>query len=158
MPNIGAVLKEEIARLSRRSTKSLYIPLKKDVAALKHVVVEQRHAIEKLARDNARLVADLNSRLARLPDVPASEAQHVRISPRLIKVQRNRLGLSQDEFAHLLGVSGHSVFLWEHARTIPREKIKTRFAAVRQLGKREARQRLEAMESVNGNGQKAPVK
>lgn len=149
MPNIGAMLKEEITRLSRRSTKNIYVPLKKDVAELKRVVVEQRRTIERLAKDNVRLVADLNSRIARLPEVPQQQAEHVRISPRIIKAQRTRLGLSQDEFAKLLGVSGHSVFLWEHEKAAPRPKIKAAFAAVRQLGKREARQRLEAMASLS---------
>lgn len=148
MPNIGTVLKEEITRLSRRSTKSLYIPLKRDIVALKRTVVVHRRTIEKLAKDNARLVADLNSRIARLPEVSQQQAEHVRISPRIMKAQRTRLGLSQEEFAKLLGVSGHSVFLWEHEKASPRPKVKTAFAAVRQLGRREARQRLEAMASL----------
>lgn len=150
MPNFGVVLKEEIGRLSRRTAKVFYVPLKKDVAELKRVVVQQRRAIQKLERDNARLVADLSSRIARLPEVSAQDAEHVRISPRIIKAQRNRLGLSQDEFAELLGVSGHSVFLWEHEKSTPRPKIKAAFAAVRQLGRREARERLEAIATVKG--------
>ena len=154
MPNIGAVLREEITRLSRRTTTVFCAPLKKSVAGLKHIVVAQRRAIEKLAQDNARLIADLNSRIARLPGITEGQAAHVRISARIIRAQRARLGLSQDEFAKLLGVSGHSVFLWEHSKATPRPKVKAGFAAVRQLGRREARQRLEAMASVNGNRHK----
>lgn len=156
MPNIGAVLKGEITRLSRRTTKAFYSPLKKDVLELKRIVITQRHTIARLEKDNLRLVADLNARIARLPEVPASEAEHVRISPRIIRAQRSRLGLSQDEFARLLGVSGHSVFLWEHDKAVPRPRVKTAFAAVRQLGRREARERLEAMKSVNGSGHRQP--
>lgn len=148
MPNLGAVLKDEIRRLSRRSTKPLYMPLKRDVAELKRIVVDQRREIENLKRNNTRLLADLNSRIARLPEVPQQEAEHVRISPRIIKAQRTRLGLSQDEFAKLLGVSGHSVFLWEHEKAAPRPKVKAAFASVRNLGRREARQRLEAIASL----------
>ena len=133
MPNIGAVLRDEIGRLSRRTTKTFYSPLKRDVANLKRTVTEQRRAIEMLTRNNARLLADLNSRIANPPEVPAGEAERVRISPRIIKAQRVRLGLSQDKFAKLLGVSGHSVFLWEHAKATPRSKVKAGLAAVRQL-------------------------
>lgn len=154
MPNLGSVLREEIKRISRRSTKPLYAPLKRDLADLKRAVREQRETIARLSHDNARLVADLNARIARLPEISSQEAEHTRISPRIIKAQRVRLGLSQDEFAKLLGVSGHSVFLWEHEKSTPRPRVKTAFAAVRQLGRREARQRLEAMASVNGNGHK----
>jgi DNA-binding transcriptional regulator YiaG len=150
MPNIGAVLREEIGRLSRRTTKVFCSPLKKDVAALKHVVIEQRRAMQKLERDNTRLIKDLNARIVCLPEVSPQDAHKVRISPRIIKAQRTRLGLSQDEFAKLLGVSGHSVFLWEHAKANPRPRVKAGFAAVRQFGRREARQRLEAMAAING--------
>jgi DNA-binding transcriptional regulator YiaG len=155
MPNIGTVLREEITRLSRRSTKALFMPLKKDVAGLKHIVLEQRRTIEQLGRANARLIADLNSRISKLPEVSAQDAEHVRISPRLIKAQRGRLGLSQEQFGRLLGVSAHAVFLWEHAKATPRAKVKGSFAAVRQLGKREARQRLDAMAATSGNGRNA---
>lgn len=150
MPNIGALLREEIGRLSRRTTKAFCAPLKRDVAEVKRLVVEQRRAIEGLARDNARLVADLNARIAKLPDVPQEEARKVRISPRLILGQRNRLGLSQEEFGVLLGVGGHTVSLWEHAKVVPRPQVKPALAAIRHLGRREARQRLAAMAAVNG--------
>ncbi|HAZ08886.1 MAG TPA: hypothetical protein DCZ01_10285 [Elusimicrobia bacterium] len=153
MPDIGAVLKNEIKRLSHRTTKVFYSPLKKDVVELKRVVMRQRQAIQTLERNSARLIADLNSRIARLPEVTAQDAQKIRISPRIILAQRNRLGFSQEAFGRLLGVSTHTIFLWEHSKSTPRQKIKTAFAAIRHLGKREARQRLEAIASVNGGAQ-----
>ena len=52
-------------------------------------------------------------------------------------------------------MSAHAIFLWEHAKVTPRAKVKGAFAAVRQLKKRDARQRLEAMASVNGSGHKS---
>lgn len=157
MPNIGAVLRDEIARLTRRSTRPTIMPLKKDVSELKRIVREQREAIFRLSRDNARLIADLTSRIARLPEVSQQQALKVRISPRLIKAQRNRLNLSQEEFGKLLGVSGHTVFLWEHKKVAPRPKIRGAFAAVRQFGRREARERLQAMARVSGDGHRNGV-
>lgn len=151
MPNIGTILKDEIKRLSRRTTGPMYVPLKTDIAKLKRIVSQQKKAIHKLERDNARLMADLTSRIARLPSASENEAHKVQISPRIIRAQRARLGLSQREFGELLGVSTHSVFLWEKGITSPRPKVKVVFAAVRQLGRRDAQQRLEAMASVNGN-------
>lgn len=155
MPNIGTVLKEEIKRLSRRTTRPLYAPLKRDIAELKRLVSHQKKAIQKLERDNARLMKDLTSRISRLPEASEQEASKIRISPRIIRAQRTRLGLSQGEFGKLLGVSTHSVFLWEKGKNAPRPKVKSAFAAVRHLGRRDAQQRLEAMASVGGNGGRA---
>ena len=158
MPNIGSILKDEIKRLSRRTGKVFFSPLKRDLAKLKSIVTEQRGAIQRLERDNARLIADLNSRIAHLPEVPQEEAAHARISPRLILAQRKRLRLSQEELGHLLGVSGHTIFLWEHDKARPRAKVKAALAAVRHLGRREAREMLKAMASVNGGGHGASRK
>lgn len=154
MSNIGTVLKEEITRISRRSTRPIINPLRRDVIELKRLAREQRETIKRLERDNGRLIADLHSRIAHLPAISPQDAAHVRISPRLILAQRNRLGLSQEEFGKLLGVSSHTIFLWEHAKVDPRPRVKPAFAAVRHLGRREARERLEAMALVKGNGHK----
>jgi DNA-binding transcriptional regulator YiaG len=157
MPNLAAVLKAEIIRLARRSTRPLYVPIKKDVSALKRALVQQRRALAQLARDNARLVADLNTRLATPSIVSDAEIQHARISPRLIKAQRTRLGLSRDAFAKLVGVTGGAVLAWEGGKSKPRAAAKAALVAIRKLGKREARTRLEVLANTNGNGQrKAP--
>ena len=145
MPNIGAILREEIGRLSRRSTRSICVPLKRDVAGLRRAVAALRRENQKLMKDNARLMADLNSRLAALPAMPEEALKKVRISPRLVKVQRTRLGLSRQDFSRLLGVSAGAVLAWEGGRSKPREKAKAALAAVRRLGKREARRRLEVL-------------
>jgi len=153
MPNIATVLKEEITRLSRRAMGPAYRPLKKDVAWLKHQLAQQKRIVEQLRRDSARVVGDLNSRLAKPPAVSEKEAQHARISPRLIKAQRHRLGLSREDFGKLLSASAHSVYFWETDQAKPREKVKAALAGVRKLGKREARLRLEAIAKYNGHRQ-----
>ena len=150
MPNIGLILKDEITRLARRSTRQAYAPLKRDVVSLKHSVAQLKRQNQKLSRDNVVLMAELNKRMAALPAVSGAEAKKARISPKLIKSQRKRLGLSQQDFGKLLGASGGSVLAWETGRVRPREKVKAALAAVRKLQKREARRRLEAMTSRNG--------
>ena len=157
MPNLAAVLKTEIARLARRSTRPLYIPLKKDVAALKRALAQQRRLTAQLARDNARLVADLNSRHAAPSMASPDEVQHARMSPRLVRSQRARLGLARDSFAKLLGVTGGAVLAWESGRSKPRATAKAAIIAIRSLGKREARERLAAMVGANRD-HKAPAR
>lgn len=147
MPNLAAVLNAEIARLARRSVRPLYVPIKKDVAVLKRTISRQKRAIAQLQRDNTRLLTDLNTRLAAPPAATDAEVQHARISPRLIRSQRQRLGLSQTAFGKLLGVSGGAVLAWEGGKSKPRAAAKAALVAVRKVGKREARRRLEALAS-----------
>lgn len=150
MPNLAAVLKTEIARLARRSMRPLYVPIKKDVAALKRALAEQKRLTARLVRDNARLVADLNTRLAAPPTASEAEVKNARLGPALIHAQRKRLGLSRADFAKLVGVSGGAVLAWEGGKSKPRAAAKGVIVAVRKLGKREARERLAAMAGANG--------
>ena len=156
MPNLAAVLKAEITRLARRGVRPLYVPIKKDVAALKRALAQQKRLVARLEKDNVRLVADLNSRLAAPPTVTDAEVQHARLSPRLIRSQRTRLGLSRDAFGKLVGVSAGSVLAWESGKSKPRAAAKAALVAIRKLGKREARQRLVVLMGSNGS-RKAPL-
>ena len=149
MPNIGTVLREEIKRLSRRATRSIYMPLKKELTALKHAVAALKRENQKLLKENARLIVDLNTRMSALPPVSEEEIQGTRIGPKLILSRRKKLGLSREDFAKLIGVSAGAVMSWEMGKSKPREKVKAAFAAIRKLGKREARQRLEILSLVD---------
>lgn len=145
MPNIGALLKQEITRLARRAIKPAYAELKKDVAELKHRVARQRETIQALEKANAKLLSDFNTRTGKLSVPQQEETGKIRLGPKLIQAQRKRLGLSQQEFAKLLGVSTNTLWLWENGKTAPRAKTKAIFAVVRQLGRKEAKQKLQAI-------------
>jgi len=145
MPNIGAILKAEIVRLARRASKPELSSIKKELVDLKRRMSSQRKTIQALEHDNARLVADLNARSNRVA-VPAADGKvKIRLSPKLIRAQRKRLGLSQREFALLLGVSTNTLVLWETGKTAPREKTRPIFASIRKLGRREANAKLAAI-------------
>ena len=60
---------------------------------------------------------------------------------------RRKIGLSQDAFAKLVGVSSNAVYQWESKPGMLRLRDNTRAAllAVRKLGAREAKARLAAM-------------
>jgi DNA-binding transcriptional regulator YiaG len=157
MPNIGLILREEIQRLARRVSRQADAKLKKDIVALKHRVAELSRTARQLRRDNAKFMADLKKRLISPPSVVLKEFAHTRISPRLIRVSRARLGLPREEFAKLVGVSAGAVVAWEGGHSKPREEARKALIAVRKLGKREARWRLDAM-STTGNGHQAGPK
>ena len=60
--------------------------------------------------------------------------------------QRRKLGLSAADFGALLGVSGQSVYKWEHGEARPRARQLEAIAELRGIGKREAAARLEKLQ------------
>lgn len=157
MPNIGSLLKDEFNRLARRVARQADAKLKKDVVYLKHQVAELKRTSQRLQRDNAKLLADLTERLSAPPSAAPKDLKNARLSPRLIRAGRARLGLSREDFAMLVGVSAGAVLAWEGGRSKPREDARKALIAVRRLGRRDARWRLEAL-SADGNGHHATAK
>lgn len=144
MPNIGAVLREEIQRLARRVSRQADAKLRKDVVFLKRRVAELARTTEQLRRDNAKLLADYKERMTTPPTASGKEIEHAHLGPHLIRSQRARLGLSREAFGKLVGASAGAVLAWEGGRSKPRDKHRAALIAIRRLGKREARWRLEA--------------
>jgi len=141
MANLASLLNEQIRRLARRETRAqtqktrrLTAQHRRDLAALKRQVASLARAIAFLEKQERRRVAS--------PPAP-QDAKGVRFSTRSVKAQRARLGLSAKDFGRLVGVSALTVHSWESGKSRPRKKQLAGLAAVRRLGKREARKRLE---------------
>lgn len=144
MPNIAVVLKEEIVRLSRKEVKSQVGPLKKTVTEQRRTIAELKRQVAALQRNQAFLEKQEKRRLGKAPK--ASAAKGVRFSPKWLKADRQRLGLSAREYALLVGVSGLTIYNWEAGKSKPSAKTLAGWAAVRGIGKREAMRRLELLE------------
>lgn len=144
MPNIGAILREEIQRLARRVSRQADAKLRKDVVFLKRRIVELSRTTDQLRRDNAKLLTDYKARMTTPPVATGKEVEHAHLGPSLIRSQRARLGLSREAFGKLVGASAGAVLAWEGGRSKPRDKNRAALIAVRRLGKREARWQLEA--------------
>lgn len=142
MPNIAAVLKEEITRLARKEVKA-------QVSALKKSSAQHRRDLAALKRENAALskkVARLTKQLSNAKDSADSteeETSEIRFSPAWVSKHREKLGLSAADYASLVGVSHLTIYNWEHGRTRPQRRQLEAWAEVRKLGKREAWARLE---------------
>lgn len=143
MPNIGNVLKEEIVRLSRRESRS-------QVDSTRKATIRHRREIAALKRDMAQLgrqVALLSRKTLGAPAAVAAETngKSARFSAKSLRVHRERLGLSADDLGKLLGVSAQSIYNWEQEKARPRAELLAKVAALRAIGKRDAKSRLEQL-------------
>ena len=143
MPNIAAVLKQEVVRIARkeiraqtRVTKKAAAQHRRDLAALKRAVTELRREVAFLAGQEKR-------RVKSQPVETRSEG--VRFSPRWVKIHREKIGLSAADYGKLVGVSGLTIYNWESGKARPRPNLLPALAGVRALRKREALKRLELL-------------
>lgn len=152
MPNIASILKQEITRLARREARTLTKPLQRAVAQFRREIAE-------LKRRNAKAQLELK-RIKRLsgdaaaPKQAEDDTARARFSVVSVKSQRRRLNLSAAEFGKLIGVTGHTVYMWEHGVSRPRASQRAAFAGVRLLGKKAARARLEQLHAAQTKGRK----
>lgn len=147
MPDIARVLKEEIQRLARKEVKATTTALRKDNAVLKRVAADHKARIAKLERDNRSLLTDTAKRRSESLEVTDKEIDEARITAKMIRAMRSKLGLSQVELAKLLDVNSQTVYQWEHkeGRLSFRGNARAAVVALRKLNRKEAQQRLEAL-------------
>jgi len=143
MPNIGSVLKQEIIRLSRKESRSQIDPTRKAAIRQRREVAELRRQVAQLTRQ----VGLLSRKTLGAPaGVPADDkGKPARFSVKGLRVQRERLGLSAEDFGKLLGVSAQSIYNWEHEKARPRVEQASKVAALRGVGKREAKAWLDRL-------------
>lgn len=144
MANIGSLLKDEITRLSRRALRSELDGMKKALAQHRRHIAALKREVAELDRQSS----GLERTVRRLPAAPPSDAgKRIRFVAKGLRSQRERLGLSAADFAKLAGVSAQSIYNWERETAKPRaEQVKV-LAGLRGIGSREARARLERMQT-----------
>ena len=143
MPNIASVLKQEIARVARRETRSQIERLRKLSAQQRRGIAGLKRTIAALEREVASLSGSL--RKSAVDGANGSTSKRARFSPKGIRSLRHRLGLSAENFARLIDVSSQSVYNWERKITRPREAQLKALNDLRGLGKRDAKTRLDAL-------------
>ena len=140
MPNIAAVLKDEISRLARKELRANTDSLKKAVATYRSEIAALKRRVQALERQAAK---GQGKGRATATDERAEEGHALRFRPEGLKKHRQRLGLSAAAVAKILGVSGLSVYKWESGKTRPRAKQLQSIAQLRSMGKKDAAKRLE---------------
>jgi len=141
MPNIAAVLRDEIARIARREVRA-------ETEKLKRASTQYRSEIAVLKRQVAALQLQLNRLGKTRTQAPAAEqpndASKVRFSPARLRRHRDRLELSADRFGKLLGVTGQTIYSWEGG-TRPGKEHLLMISQLRRLTKHAAHAHLAAM-------------
>lgn len=144
MPNIASVLKDEIARISRKELRRETASLKKavttyrgEIAELKRRVQMLERALKKAARGAPRAMPASTAAAAK-----ADDGRALRFRPKGFATLRTKLGISANEAGKLLGVSGQSIYLWESGRARPSRDRLVAIAALRKAGKRQVTERL----------------
>lgn len=143
MPNLAAVFKQEIARLSRKEVRQ-------QMQGLRKAATQYRKDIARLKRDASKLQSEV-ARLERrvgdgaAPPVSEDDASGVRFTAKGVRSHRARLGMSAADFGRLVGVTGHTIYKWEHGSARPRQRQLAALASLRAVGKREAATRLEQL-------------
>jgi DNA-binding XRE family transcriptional regulator len=145
MPNIASLLKEEIARISRKQSRSETEQLKKasahyrsEIAQLKRRIQVLEQQIKRLGKSSGR--GGGGSTAAAESD---DDGRQIRYSAKSLASQRKRLGLSAAALAKIIGVSALSIYKWESGNTRPRRKQIEAIAALRHMGRRDVQKRLE---------------
>ena len=147
MPNIAGVLREEIRRLAKKeikaevgTTRRAAVQYRRDIAKLKRLVGQQDKEIKHIKK---RLQQQQSQ------SQPTEEQlEGVRFSARSVKAQRQRLGLSAADYGKLVGVSGLTIYSWEHEKARPRKAQLAALVAVRGIGKRESLMKLAELGAV----------
>ena len=131
MADIKSVLYDEIRRLARKEVKMAVAPLQAKIAELRKTVA----ALSKSA-PKPKSPAKAAENRAEGGENSAKE-KSFRINAEGIKKLRTKLGVSQAQFAKMLGFSTLSVNSWELGKTVPRAAAKARLAQLRSMGKRD---------------------
>jgi DNA-binding transcriptional regulator YiaG len=142
MSDIAALLKGEITRLSKKVVRQHLEPLKSATTTQKRQISTLKKQVADLEREVSKLRRGTPA--AARPE-SAEEGANIRFVAKGFRSLRSRLGLSAEELAQLLGVSGQTVYNWEHERAKPRASQLASIAALRGIGKKEARARLETL-------------
>ncbi len=142
MADIMSVLKAEILRLARKEVRNETESLKKasahyrsDIAALKRQVAALEKQVDRTekraSKGNEPAVAE------------GQESPKFRFSAKRMAAQRKKLGLSAGDMGTLVGVSAQTIYNWEAEQSRPRQQQLAAIAALRKLGKRQIKAKLE---------------
>ena len=144
MPDIAAVLKQEIRRLARREARALVAPVRTALLRERKAVATLRTRLAGQGDEIERLQARMRVAGSMRPKASEDTLKKTRWRKDTVRAIRMSLGLSQAAFAQLVGISANAVYQWESSRSSPQQKYRTVMLGLRGMGKRAARRLLTA--------------
>lgn len=150
MPDLAAILRDEIRRLARKEIKAQIAALKSSATQHRREISQLKKCLDQQEKRLAFLESQERKRVTQ-PEVTGEKVESVRFSARSVRAQRNRLKLSAEQYARLIGVSPQTIYLWEQGKSRPRNKQMAALIAVRSLGRREAVERLKLLSHGEDN-------
>lgn len=146
MPNIAAVLKDEITRLARKEVVRQTQGLRSTIASHRSEITALKRKNQALEKQFGRLErAARGKQSASADEITSGPTRQLRFSAKRLAAHRQRLGLSAADYAALVGASALSIYKWERGEVRPRDKQLAALATIRGIGKREAAERLATM-------------
>ena len=139
MGKLETAVKTEINRLAKKQGRALTTKLKEDLKQVKGRVRDLDKQVKGLKK---QLESEQLKRKVKKVTAKAADQEQVRLSPKLIKALRKRLGISQADLAVLAEVSLGAVSQWETGKVSPSAEKKAKIAGLRKLGKREVQRIL----------------
>ncbi len=143
MPNIALLLKQEIARISRKEIRTETNGLRKAIAGYRSDIATLKRRAQALEQEVKRLSKGVQPAETAYSD--NHEVPLTRFSAKALAAQRRRLGLSAADCGRLVGASGLSIYKWESGQASPRAKYLNALGELRKLGKKEAAVRLSQL-------------
>jgi len=143
MSNLAIAFRQEITRLARREIWSQTRGLRKASAQLRRDVAELKRHVSELKSEVARTGRQVGKHVE--PRTAEPNPVKTRFNVKSVLSKRKSLGISAADYGKLVGVTGHTIYKWEHGASRPRRAQLAALASVRHLRKTEALVRLEQM-------------
>jgi DNA-binding transcriptional regulator YiaG len=157
MGKLESTIKSEIRRLAKREIRATFVPLRREVRAM-------RLRLSTLSKNFSGLDRLAKEQLQKAPkkglEATPEEVKASRLTPDRIRRLRNKLGISMRELGILTGSSLGAVLSWEKGKFRPKGEKKAALVALRKLRKRGVRKLLaeKADSKVQAEGKRPEVK
>jgi DNA-binding transcriptional regulator YiaG len=140
MTSIAKLLKDTIERTAKKQVRTETEALRKASTRYRKTIADLSARLNQMEQDLAAIRRQISSTYS---GSTQQEIGNLRFSAKGLHSLRNKMGISKTECGRLLGVSGRTVGSWENGLARPTAEQIRDIAAIRNLGKREVRSRLE---------------
>ncbi|WP_186453775.1 helix-turn-helix domain-containing protein [Denitratisoma sp. DHT3] len=141
MPNIAALLKQEIVRQVRKELRAETLTLKKSLVQHRTEIRDLKQRLAVLERQPSRTSAS-QPRATPLPTQDGASPKF-RFRPAGLKKMREQFELTAAVLASILQVSTQTVYNWEAGSSRPSQEQLTKFAILKKMGKRKVQATLK---------------